>query len=70
MNDRSFIQSLKEQKTMTTTTQTQCACSPCTCNVSPDSAVEKDGKYYCCEACANGHPDSTGCGNSSCNCGG
>ncbi|WP_071525280.1 metallothionein [Spirulina subsalsa] len=48
----------------------KCACSTCECMVSPDKAIEKDGKYYCGEACANGHTDgSHGCGHPGCNCG-
>jgi len=36
--------------------------------VSTDSAVQKDGKYYCSDACANGHPNGVGCGHSGCEC--
>ncbi|MEQ9672007.1 metallothionein [Coleofasciculus sp. G2-EDA-02] len=53
---------------MTTATQTQCACDSCECMVSNDSAVQKDGKYYCSDACANGHPNGAGCGHSGCAC--
>ncbi|MEQ8963536.1 metallothionein [Coleofasciculus sp.] len=53
---------------MTTATQTQCACDSCVCMVSTDSAVQKDGKYYCSDACANGHPNGAGCGHSGCEC--
>lgn len=55
---------------MTTATQLKCACETCSCAVSTDSAVEKDGKYYCCEACATGHPDGSGCGHPGCACNG
>ncbi|MBD1843255.1 metallothionein [Cyanobacteria bacterium FACHB-63] len=54
---------------MTTVTQMKCACEPCLCIVSTDSAVQKDDKFYCSEACANGHPDGHGdCGHKGCNC--
>ena len=53
---------------MTTATQTQCACESCECMVNTDSAVQKDGKYYCSDACANGHPNGTGCGHAGCEC--
>jgi len=55
---------------MTTVTQMKCACEPCLCIVNLEDAVQKDGHYYCTEACANGHPKgSPSCGNSSCGCG-
>lgn len=54
---------------MTTVTQMKCACESCLCIVSTDSAVEKDEKFYCSDACANGHPDGRGdCGHKGCNC--
>ena len=37
--------------------------------VSASEAVEKDNKTYCSEACAQGHPDGTGCGHTGCDCG-
>lgn len=57
---------------MTTQTLTEsitCACGKCSCTVDPATAIEKDGQYYCCEACANGHADGKGCGKSGCGCG-
>jgi metallothionein len=53
---------------MTTVTQMKCACAPCRCVVSLTEAVMKDGKAYCGEACANGHPAGQGCGQTSCGC--
>ncbi len=54
---------------MTTITQMKCACGPCLCIVNISDAVQKDGKYYCGEACANGHlADSSGCAHAGCNC--
>ncbi|MEP0982440.1 metallothionein [Leptolyngbya sp. AS-A5] len=47
----------------------KCACEPCLCIVLTDSAVQKDDKFYCSEACANGHPSGHGdCGHKGCNC--
>ena len=54
---------------MTTVTQMKCACESCLCVVDIGSAIDKDGKHYCSDACANGHSDgSTGCAHSGCNC--
>ncbi|WP_071778054.1 metallothionein [Synechococcus sp. WH 8016] len=44
-----------------------CACDPCACAVSVESAVEKDGKVYCSQPCADGHAGSEECCNS-CDC--
>ena len=53
---------------MTTTTEVKCACESCHCNVSTDAAVQKDGKFFCSEACANNHIDGSGCGHTGCEC--
>ncbi|NEP80903.1 MAG: metallothionein [Okeania sp. SIO3B3] len=54
---------------MTTVVEMKCACEPCICVVSTETAVQKDGKYYCSEACANSHTDgSSGCGHQGCDC--
>lgn len=54
---------------MATVTQMKCACESCLCIVSTDSAIEKEEKFYCSDACANGHPDGHGdCGHKGCNC--
>ena len=42
---------------MTTVTQMKCACESCLCVVDTSKAVEKEGHYYCSDACANGHRD-------------
>ncbi|QEL10678.1 metallothionein [Kushneria phosphatilytica] len=44
-----------------------CDCKYCHCTV-PASAVELDGKVYCCEACASAHPDRAPCQSSECDC--
>lgn len=46
----------------------KCACEPCTCMVSSNEAIAKDGKYYCSESCADGHPNGESCGHHGCNC--
>lgn len=53
---------------MSTVTSMKCACDRCLCVVSLEDAVKKDGKYYCSEACANGHVDGSGCGHQGCGC--
>lgn len=53
---------------MTTVTQMKCACPSCVCVVSISDAIEKDGQYYCCPACAEGHPQGPGCGHKGCQC--
>jgi len=52
----------------TTVTQMKCACTECLCIVSPEQAVEKDGKYFCSEVCAQGHAEAAGCGHPGCEC--
>ncbi|MEB3280327.1 MAG: metallothionein [Lyngbya sp.] len=54
---------------MTAVTQMKCACESCLCVVSLEKAIKKDGKPYCSEACANGHPKGSGCGHTGCTCG-
>ncbi|ABI45975.1 Keratin, ultra high-sulfur matrix protein B [Synechococcus sp. CC9311] len=44
-----------------------CACDPCSCAVSVESAVQKDGKVYCSQPCADGHSGSDECCKS-CDC--
>ncbi|WP_460200518.1 metallothionein [Scytonema sp. NUACC21] len=53
---------------MTNVTQMKCACDSCLCIISIPDAVNKDGKYYCSEACAEGHTKTKGCGHSGCGC--
>ena len=51
-----------------TTNTIKCACDRCLCEVSIESAITKNSKYYCSEGCANGHLDNQGCSQSSCGC--
>ncbi|PZV10094.1 MAG: metallothionein [Leptolyngbya sp.] len=54
---------------MATVTQMKCACESCLCIVTPGSGtVEKETKYYCSQACADGHKDGPGCGHTGCGC--
>jgi hypothetical protein len=46
-----------------------CACPGCECEVSNDEAIRADGKAYCCEACATGHPNGEKCQHADCGCG-
>jgi hypothetical protein len=45
-------------------TTRQCAHAPCSCLVTPDSAVREDGKAYCSRGCAEGF----GCEHENCEC--
>ncbi|MBW4638515.1 MAG: metallothionein [Gloeocapsa sp. UFS-A4-WI-NPMV-4B04] len=54
---------------MATVTQMKCACEPCLCVVSIGNAIQKNGKAYCSQECAEGHPEGgKGCGHSGCGC--
>ncbi|MEM8603994.1 MAG: metallothionein [Cyanobacteria bacterium P01_H01_bin.121] len=53
---------------MTTVTQMKCACPSCVCVVEIASAIKQNGKNYCSDSCANGHPQGSGCGHDGCNC--
>jgi hypothetical protein len=48
--------------------QVKCACESCICQVNTDQAIERNGHYYCSDACAEGHPSGKGCGNQGCEC--
>lgn len=54
---------------MSNATLLKCDCDRCAGEVSLESAISKDGKYYCCEACANGHVSDQSCKTSGCSCG-
>ena len=47
--------------------QQRCACTDCSCTVDA-TALQRDGKAYCCEACANGHSHGEGCRMQACHC--
>lgn len=46
----------------------KCACESCLCIVDTTKAIQKDGKNYCSDICADGHPDGVGCSHSGCQC--
>jgi len=54
--------------TTASVTQMKCACPSCLCIVNLSDAIQKDGQYYCSDACANGHTDGAGCGHHGCGC--
>jgi len=53
---------------MATVTQMKCACESCLCIVDLSTALQKDDKHYCSEACASGHTTGAGCGHAGCGC--
>ncbi len=59
---------MSKDKAMTTVTQMKCACENCLCVVSLEDAIQKDDKAFCSEACADGHPNGSGCGHTGCGC--
>ena len=54
--------------TAATVNQMKCACASCVCIVNVSDAIQKEGKYYCSDDCANGHPDGSGCSHHGCEC--
>lgn len=53
---------------MTEVDRVKCACSDCVCVIPPANAVERDGRLFCGDACANGHASGSGCGHVGCQC--
>ncbi|MEA5513305.1 metallothionein [Nodularia sp. UHCC 0506] len=53
---------------MPTVTQMKCACPNCLCIISLENAINKEGKYYCSEGCAEGHETIKGCNHNGCGC--
>ncbi|WP_176511142.1 metallothionein [Pseudomonas faucium] len=45
----------------------RCACEHCSCTVG-ENAVMREGKAYCCEACASGHRGGEPCRMGNCTC--
>jgi len=54
--------------TSPTTETVKCACEDCVCVVPVAKAVSRDGKAFCCEECAEGHPHHAGCEHAGCAC--
>ncbi|BAN48405.1 metallothionein [Metapseudomonas resinovorans] len=48
-------------------TEQRCACASCSCVVDARALV-RDGKAYCCAACADGHKDGEPCHETGCHC--
>ena len=47
----------------------QCECERhCTCEVEQQKGIERSGKQYCSDTCADNHPGGQGCGHQGCNC--
>ncbi len=44
----------------------KCACGDCVCVVKVDAGIERDGRLYCSESCAEHHKDGSGCGHAGC----
>ncbi|MEM6681538.1 MAG: metallothionein [Pseudomonadota bacterium] len=53
---------------MPTVTHQKCACESCVCIVDISDAINKDGQNYCSGACAEGHPNGSGCDHAGCKC--
>jgi metallothionein len=71
MNTCSYVmvmEKLSLVKAMATVTQMKCACDACVCVVAIEDAIKKDGKNYCSDACASGHPNGENCGHQGCDC--
>lgn len=45
-----------------------CPCPGCEHRVTPQWASIRDGQYYCCTACAAGHPEGLHCVHDGCPC--
>ncbi len=54
---------------MSTVTTMKCACESCLCVIEIEKAIKKNGKNYCSQNCADGHPNGNGCGHAGCECG-
>ncbi|VVN88334.1 metallothionein [Pseudomonas fluorescens] len=44
-----------------------CACKDCNCKIGEHSIV-RHGKHYCCQACADHHPNGEACASTGCKC--
>lgn len=54
--------------TTATITQMKCACPSCLCIVDISNALQKNGQYFCSNACAEGHKNGESCCNNGCEC--
>jgi len=46
----------------------KCACADCVCIVSPDKAVQAEGRTFCSDNCATHHEQAAGCDHAGCPC--
>lgn len=51
-----------------TVNMVKCACSDCVCVVDPSKGLERDGRIYCAEPCADHHKSGAGCQHAGCTC--
>ena len=46
----------------------KCACADCVCVVDVSKGVNRDGRSYCGDPCAEHHTGGTGCDHAGCTC--
>jgi hypothetical protein len=46
----------------------KCACSDCICVISIDKAIQREGRIYCSDECAEHHKTGAGCHHAGCTC--
>jgi hypothetical protein len=51
-----------------TVERVKCACSDCICVVDLKKGIERDGRVYCSDACADHHKSGSGCQHAGCTC--
>lgn len=51
-----------------TVDRVKCACSDCVCVVEVSKGIQKDGRIYCSENCADHHKSHEGCEHAGCHC--
>ena len=44
-----------------TVDRVKCACSDCVCIVEVSRGIQRDGRIYCSDACADHHRSGAGC---------
>ncbi|MEM8790247.1 MAG: metallothionein [Pseudomonadota bacterium] len=53
---------------MSVAVNTTCACPKCECAVSAGESIEQDGRLFCSQPCADGHPNGKACSSPGCTC--
>ena len=46
----------------------KCACSDCVCVVDAKKALQREGRIYCSDECADHHKSGGGCHHAGCTC--